>query len=52
MLAADPWAGAPEAAAEVAAARRAGGRAGDPGTGETEFDDGARQFDTTEWFNR
>jgi hypothetical protein len=52
MLAAEPWAGAAEAAAGVVAARRAGGRTGDPGTGETEFDDGARPIDTTEWFNR
>jgi hypothetical protein len=52
LLAAAPGAGAPEAAAEVAAARRAHGRPGDAGTGETEFDDAARPFDTTDWFNR
>jgi 2-isopropylmalate synthase len=52
MLAAEPWAGAAEAAAAVADARRARGRSGDTGAGETEFDDEARPFDTTDWFNR
>ena len=48
MLGADSWAGA----AEEAGSRRPG--AGDRATGPApaEFDDDAREIDTTEWFNR
>lgn len=52
MLGAEAWTGAAEAAAEVAAVRRARGRGADAGAGEAEFDDEARPIDTTEWFNR
>lgn len=56
MLASGAWAGATEAAAEVASARRARRRGGDPGAGAresgAEFDDEADPIDTTEWFNR
>ena len=52
MLASEAWAGVPEAAAQVAADRRARARGTDAGAGEAEFDDEARPIDTTEWFNR
>jgi 2-isopropylmalate synthase len=50
MLGADSWAGAAEEAASRGRGRsRSALTADDPGT---EFDDGARPIDTTEWFNR
>ncbi len=56
MLADPAWAGAIEAGAGVAAARRARRRgsaeAGAGAASGTEFDEDAGSIDTTEWFNR
>jgi 2-isopropylmalate synthase len=51
MLASEPWAGATEAAAEVAADRRAKRRGDTTEAGSAEWDSEADTIDTTEWFN-
>lgn len=48
MLGADSWAGA----AEEAGSRRPGAGEHATGPAPAEFDDDAREIDTTEWFNR
>ena len=48
MLGADSWAGA----AEEAGSRRPGAGEHATGSAPAEFDDDAREIDTTEWFNR
>jgi hypothetical protein len=52
MLATEAWSGATEAAAGVAAERRARRRGATATAGGAEWDEEASDIDTTEWFNR